>query len=76
MQLSSAMSAAAKTAGTKAGAAKAASEAFEGALDIVVALGWAYTECFCLENFSKVRRRAHTELQIRTSKSNCRTGLW
>jgi hypothetical protein len=48
-------SASSQAGSNKAAAARAASEAFEGALDSVVALGWAHTEHFCLDNFAKVK---------------------
>jgi len=49
------MASASRQTGSQAAVAKAAFEAFEAALDTVVALGWAYTEQFCFDNFSKVK---------------------
>ncbi|KAF5840854.1 acyl-CoA dehydrogenase/oxidase C-terminal [Dunaliella salina] len=63
-QLSSAMASAARQAGSKAEATKAASAAFEGALDDVVSLGWAHTELFCLDNFrTEIDAAASPELR-------------
>jgi hypothetical protein len=40
----------------RAAAERAATSAFEGHLDHVVAIGWAYVEYYCLDNFCNVRR--------------------
>jgi hypothetical protein len=49
------MAAAAAAAGSGKGAAeRAAAAAFDAQLDVAVALGWAWTERFCLENFIAV----------------------
>lgn len=50
-----AIAGAAAAAGGKAEAEKAATRAFEEQLDTVVAIGWAYVERYCLDNFCQVR---------------------
>eukprot|EP00195_Chlamydomonas_chlamydogama_P017223 CAMPEP_0202900654 /NCGR_PEP_ID=MMETSP1392-20130828/11964_1 /ASSEMBLY_ACC=CAM_ASM_000868 /TAXON_ID=225041 /ORGANISM="Chlamydomonas chlamydogama, Strain SAG 11-48b" /LENGTH=634 /DNA_ID=CAMNT_0049587091 /DNA_START=142 /DNA_END=2046 /DNA_ORIENTATION=+ len=50
-QIGSQMAAAAARAGSKVEAEKAAGAVFDSNLDLVVKLGWANVERFCLENF-------------------------
>ena len=56
-QVGSAMraAAAAHQAGGKAAAEGAANKAFEDNLDVVIAMGWANVERYCLDNFRQVR---------------------
>ncbi|MEW5319808.1 MAG: hypothetical protein WDW38_010934 [Sanguina aurantia] len=76
-QLASSMgrAAAAAAGGGKPAAAAAAQAAFDDQLDVVLELGWAHTERFCLDNFVKVVARAEASLQPILSQQALLYGL-
>ena len=63
-QVGSAMAAAAAAhqAGGKEAAERAANEIFEANLDIVITMGWANVERYCLDNFRQVCLTEHLAL--------------
>ena len=70
-EVAAAMAAAAKGAGSKAAAAAAANEAYEAALDQVLALGWAHTDSASFDAFAEELQSAPSScagaLQVCTS---------